>query len=430
MHTYSLSLTLLPLFSVTTLASVLHSSSHVLNKEIHLRAYALFFSFWFCWVTAIVLPPSIMANPYESGSSADPFREPVRPPAGAGVSPARSPPTSPPITSGASPISPQSYGSASAAQTTPPLGQGYNAAPYMDYSRTSPTLAGTTEMPAKMQFYSGEGAAVPPPPPSAGDGGAQVQQPLSNPDGTVPATPSPTSKFWTMEFYQQFFDVNTRQVLLRLSNTLVPLNPPDFLMDRNWHFNESVVAGGEAAEEPKLEEAGVVLSRKPDLYGPFWICTTLWITLAVVSNIMSKIAYTHNNNNSEPWKYDFSIASVAYLTVYLYCFVFGSLVWGIMQWKNLPATITDVVCLYGYSMFIFELVAILCMIPASAAQWVFVMVGGAWSTAYLLINMWHMWKTTLERNWFIGLVVFVTVFHMGLTMSFKFYFFKYKMVKK
>ncbi|KPA82975.1 hypothetical protein ABB37_02717 [Leptomonas pyrrhocoris] len=368
-----------------------------------------------------------MANPYESGGSADPFREPTLPPAGAGVSPARSPPSSPPISGGggggANPALPYTYGSTGAGQSLPPPGQGYSGASFMDYSKTSPTQTGAQDTTPKMQFYAGDGTGVPPP----WEDGAQARTPASSDAAAAAAAaPSPTSKFWTMEFYQQFFDVNTRQVLLRLSNTLVPLNPPDFLMDRNWHFNESMVAG-DAVEDTTLEEAGVVLSRKPDLYGPFWVCTTLWITLAVVSNIMSKIAYTRSNNNADPWKYDFSVASVAYVTIYLYCFVFGSLVWGIMQWKNLPATITDVVCLYGYSMFIFELVAILCMIPTSAAQWVFVMVGGAWSTAYLLINMWHMWKTTLERNWFIGLVSFVTIFHMGLTLSFKFYFFKYKM---
>ncbi|CAJ1031377.1 putative Yip1 domain containing protein [Leishmania utingensis] len=278
-----------------------------------------------------------------------------------------------------------------------------------------------------MQFYSGDGSATPSlpvvaPAPPAGPAAAEA-------DAAAASQPTATSKFWTLPFYQHFFDINTRQLLLRLSNTLAPLNPPDFLMDRNWHFNESVGADGVGgmAEEATLEEAGVVLSRKPDLYGPFWICTTLWMTLAVVSNIMSRIAYTKNNDKTNPWRYDFSVASVAYAVIYLYCFVFGAVVWGIMQWKNLPATLADTVCLYGYSMFIFELVAILCMIPSSTAQWCFVMVGGAWSTAYLLINMWHMWKTTLERNWFIGLVVLVAGFHMGLTLSFKFYFFNYKL---
>lgn len=382
--------------------------------------------FYYSFSSSHYRSDSNMANPYESGGTADPFREPTRPPAGTAVSPARSPPTSPSLSGGANPASPYNYGATTPGQSPPSLapGQGYGSnptAPYMDHLRTSPTLDGAAaaDIPAKMQFYSGEDTGVPPPPPNRDAGQLTA-------NGGAAAAPSPTSKFWKIEFYQQFFDVNTRQVLLRLSNTLVPLNPPDFLMDRNWHFNQSIMLDG-TAEDTTLEEAGVVLSRKPDMYGPFWVCTTLWITLAVASNVMSKITYTHNNKSSDPWKYDFTVASVAYITIYLYCFVFGSLVWGVMQWKNLPATITDVVCLYGYSMFIFELVAILCMIPSSSAQWVFVMFGGAWSTVYLLINMWHMWKTTLEPNWFIGLVVFVSVFHMGLTLSFKFYFFNYKM---
>lgn len=348
-----------------------------------------------------------MANPYESGGSADPFREQPRPPAG----PAAQPPTATTRTQG---MSPNTYGAA--APDAP-----YGGATYADISKSDSRSNTPT-----MQFYSGGGTGTPPSAAFAPPGSPAPAAPAAAHDTAVEAAaaPEPTSKFWTLAFYQQFFDINTRQVLLRLSNTLVPLNPPDFLMDRNWHFNESMGAG--AAEDAALEEAGVVLSRKADLYGPFWVCTTLWMTLAVVSNVMSKIAYTKANNTTTPWKYDFTVATVSYAVIYLYCFVFGAVVWGVMQWKNLPATLTDTVCLYGYSMFIFELVAILCMIPSSVAQWIFVMIGGAWSTAYLLINMWHMWKTTLERQWFIGLVVLVSAFHMGLTLSFKFYFFNYK----
>ncbi|KAG5472612.1 hypothetical protein LSCM4_01932 [Leishmania orientalis] len=346
-----------------------------------------------------------MANPYESGGLADPFREQSYSSAGA-------------------PVPPPGFASAAVPSHTGDPPHGYGSATYTDVSKLPPS---TNADPSSMQFYSGDGSGTPPlntmalPPPAS--------PVAADADAAAASQPPPTSKFWTLEFYQQFFDINTRQLLLRLSNTLVPLNPPDFLMDRNWHLNESVGVGGAGGmlEEATLEEAGVVLSRKPDLYGPFWICTTLWITLAVASNVMSKIAYTKSNNTVKPWRYDFSIASVAYAVIYLYCFVFGAVVWGIMQWKNLPATLTDTVCLYGYSMFIFELVAILCMIPSSAAQWAFVMVGGSWSTAYLLINMWHMWKTTLERSWFIGLVVFVAAFHMALTLSFKAYFFNYEL---
>ncbi|KAG5498525.1 hypothetical protein JKF63_02811 [Porcisia hertigi] len=339
-----------------------------------------------------------MANPYENGNSADPFREQSYPPVGAAV-----PPVAPVAFNG----------------TGEPF-HGYGSAVYTAAIK-SPVNTDADKAPA--QFYSGDGSTPPPPPPTMATSLPPAGPASAETSAATTPQPTATSKFWTLPFYQQFFDINTRQLLLRLSNTLVPLNPPDFLMDRNWHFNESMGIGG-VAEEGVLEEAGVVLSRKPDLYGPFWICTTLWMTLAVASNVVSKIAHT-KANQAQPWRYDFYMASVAYAVIYLYCFVFGALVWGIMQWKNLPATLADTLCLYGYSMFLFELVAILCVIPSGVAQWLFVLVGGAWSTTYLLINMWHMWKTTLERNWFIGLVIFVSTFHMGLTLFLKFYFFNY-----
>lgn len=285
---------------------------------------------------------------------------------------------------------------------------------------------------AAAQQYGGAGAKEQPdflPPPQyiptdgreapAGADGTPAAANAQPPEQEAKAT----SRFWRTEFYQQFFDVNTRQVLLRLSNVLVPLNPPDFLLDRNWHLNAEISPAG--AEDPALEEAGVRLSRSPDLYGPFWVCTTLWMLVGIVSNIMSRISFGRSGSTGT-WKYDFSVASVACIVMYLYCFVFGAIVWGIMRWKGLPATLTDTVCLYGYSMFIFVLVAFLCVIPVNWLQWIVVLVGGLWSTAYLLINFWHMWKSALERKWFLGIVGLVAGFHILLTLSFKFYFFKYK----
>ncbi|CAD2218299.1 hypothetical protein AGDE_05913 [Angomonas deanei] len=254
-----------------------------------------------------------------------------------------------------------------------------------------------------------------------------TKSPTGGPNGEPAAAPEAlksTSKFWRSEFYQQFFDVDTNQVLLRLSNALVPLNPPDFLMDRKWHMNSANT--DVQTEETTFQEAGVTLNRRPDLYGPFWICTTLWITLGIVSNIMSKIAYTKANDTTTKWTYNFQTTYIACLVIYLYCFVFATAVWGLMKWKSLPVALTDTLCLYGYSMFIFELVAVLCMVPVTALQWIFVLLGGLWSTAYLIINFWFIWKTSLEKKWFLIIVGIVSVFHILLTLSFKFYFFHYK----
>ncbi|EAN91229.1 hypothetical protein C3747_41g129 [Trypanosoma cruzi] len=233
--------------------------------------------------------------------------------------------------------------------------------------------------------------------------------------------PTSNSRFWTIEFYQRFFDVDTRLVLLRMSNVLAPVNAPDFLMHREWR--------NDALQTPSYEfqEAGVTLSQKPDLYGPFWICTTLWMALGVVSNVMSRIAFGHqSSDDKKKWEYDFTMASIASVVIYSYCFGLGCVVWGVMKYKELPVTLLETLCLYGYSMFLFLPVTILCAIPVSALQWVIVMVGGAWSTAFLLINFWRLWEATLNRVWFLGIVAVVSVFHMLLTMSFKFYFLNYK----
>jgi hypothetical protein len=235
-------------------------------------------------------------------------------------------------------------------------------------------------------------------------------------------------------YYQQYFNVDTRHVLLRMSNTLIPVNPPDFLIARGWHGVTSTADDyTQEQQRTQFEAAGVVLNSKPDLYGPFWITTTLWMTLAIVSNIMSKIAFERQQEAvisgtpmpAATWAYNFSMASVACVLMYVYCAGMGLVVWGIMRWKNVEVSFIETLCLYGYSMFIFFLVAILCMIPVSSFQWLIVIVGGAWSCLYLFVNFWQLWKASLERSWFFFVVILVGAAHMAITMSFKFYFLNY-----
>ncbi|XP_023272330.1 protein YIPF1-like, partial [Seriola lalandi dorsalis] len=55
--------------------------------------------------------------------------------------------------------------------------------------------------------------------------------------------------FWTFEYYQQFFDIETHHVKERIIGSVLPWPGKNFIQ--------------------------VYLRRNPDLYGPFWICTTL-----------------------------------------------------------------------------------------------------------------------------------------------------------
>lgn len=230
-----------------------------------------------------------------------------------------------------------------------------------------------------------------------------------------------TPKFWNVGFFQQFFDVDTKLVLMRVANALVPVKPPDFLINRDWR------SGGSQQPSSGFQEAELVPSRKPDLYGPFWIGTTLWMTLAIVSNIMSQIAFNKvKHEDGKKWRYDFTIASVACAVIYFYCFGLGCIMWGLMKYHALPISLVDTLCLYGYSLFVFFPVIFLSLIPVSVLQWLFVLIGGVWSATYLFLNLLPLWMRGLSKAWFIGMLSVVCVFSILLTLSFKFYFLAYK----
>lgn len=100
-----------------------------------------------------------------------------------------------------------------------------------------------------------------------------------------PATQSSSSsskKFlWSLDFYAQFFDVDTSSVL-----------------NRCW-----------AAVYPKANFLDV-LDGNPDLYGPFWIATTMVFILFIGGTISQYLA---EKNDGEGFRYDFGLLSGKFL---------------------------------------------------------------------------------------------------------------------
>lgn len=81
-----------------------------------------------------------------------------------------------------------------------------------------------------------------------------------NPFSTAPSAPS--KRFlWTLSFYAQYFDVDTSEVLRRCTSALYPRSP---FLD--------------------------VLDGNPDLYGPFWIATTVVFILFLTGTISQYLA--------------------------------------------------------------------------------------------------------------------------------------------
>ncbi|GAA5881187.1 hypothetical protein JCM16303_004835 [Sporobolomyces ruberrimus] len=162
-----------------------------------------------------------------------------------------------------------------------------------------------------------------------------------------------------LDFYSSWFDVDTLTVLTRCYKTLLPQE--DYVND--------------------------VLSGVPDLYGPFWIPTTLIFSLFLTSSLISSVnAYLAGIE----YTYDFTRLGAATTVVYVYFLGLPVLVWAaIKYWAGASdRSPVEIVSLYGYSSTVWILVAWLSLIPSTTARLLFVFLGTLVSLFFLIRNLY------------------------------------------
>lgn len=112
--------------------------------------------------------------------------------------------------------------------------------------------------------------------------------------------------FWSLEYYQQLFDVNTDDVIERIWCSMIP------------------------------KKQNLVVNRiklKPDLYGPIWISITLVFAIGISGNIAN---YFQHINTKTHWKYNFHLVSYAATAIYTYIALIPIALWGILKWSSEP----------------------------------------------------------------------------------------------
>lgn len=139
---------------------------------------------------------------------------------------------------------------------------------------------------------------------SDSDTASSTLQPVQDPLQEGPGTASQNRPFWSVGFFQNYFDVDTDQVLNRLYGAMVPY-PKNFLQH---HIN-----------------------GKPDLYGPFWICTTLVFSIAITGNLANYLQAGAANENYH-WKYDFHAVTLSATVIYSYAWIVPLGLWGVFKW--------------------------------------------------------------------------------------------------
>lgn len=163
------------------------------------------------------------------------------------------------------------------------------------------------------------------------------------------------SRFLHMSFWQQYFDVSQEEVMKRVSASIKPVKPDFQQLTKN----------------------------KPDLYGPFWILTTLIVWLSMTGNLARFFRHF------EHAKFEFHLEYVRYAVSFIYGYgiVFSNIIWLTLYLFKSNTKPIDVMCLYGYSLSSFLGICLICIIPSPVLHWLLAAYGTLNSTALIISNL-------------------------------------------
>ncbi|KAM3423605.1 Protein YIP [Cercospora zeina] len=203
--------------------------------------------------------------------------------------------------------------------------------------------------------------------------------------------PSSSKRYlWSIQFYQQFFDVDTTSVLYRCRNALYP----------RANFLD-------------------VLEGNPDLYGPFWIATTVVVILFLTGTISQYLAYQGKGH----FAYDFRLLSGAAGLVYGYTIFVPLALWGVLKWSGSEsANLMECWALYGYANIIWIFVALVSWSPLTALNYAFTAVGLAYSSVFLTRNLFPI-VSAIDAKRSKVLLIVVMALHAGFAIAIKILFF-------
>ncbi|GAM26248.1 hypothetical protein SAMD00019534_094230, partial [Acytostelium subglobosum LB1] len=195
--------------------------------------------------------------------------------------------------------------------------------------------------------------------------------------------------FYQPQYYRFLFNVDTVEVGHRILRSMLPIKFSFFEMVR----------------------------ENPDMYGPWWITITLVLFIAVTANLNE---YFHTNHKT--WEVDFHRLVYSAISIIGYALIIPLILWGVFKWMKLGVRLLEMMCIYGYSLFIFIPASILCIIPIGIVQWIVIGVSAVVSGAFLVTNIFTPLKGDATKRALIICAV-VAALHLGLALLLKLYFF-------
>jgi len=180
----------------------------------------------------------------------------------------------------------------------------------------------------------------------------------------------------------------------------------------------------------------------PDLYGPFWIASTLVFLVSAVGNFATWMSWRSVGASGAPntldWFLDADKAGWSVFLFYGYVSIVPTIVWAVFHVFKADLSLMQSVCLYGYSLALFIPVCLICAVPSAALQWMAILAAFGSTGWFLMSNLQaqvaHV-ASQAHQQLFRGklssgatrtvVAIFVTGFHLGLALLLGNYFFAF-----
>ena len=197
-----------------------------------------------------------------------------------------------------------------------------------------------------------------------------------------------------LNYFRQYFRITTKEVEQRIISSFKPYNSKFY------------------------EEA----SNNPDLYGPFWIYTTLIFVIASGGSLSKYF----NGDNSK--NYFQSFVRGAGSLIYIFGFGFPFLIWGYMKFIGEVISYFYILCIYGYSFSPFIPIIILCSCGINVIQWILLCYAIGNSTLFIITNLWKEISKQEQKKKY-SLIGIIVALQFILFLILKLYFLENNYIK-
>ena len=161
------------------------------------------------------------------------------------------------------------------------------------------------------------------------------------------------------------------------------------------------------------------IETNSDLYGPFWIFTTIIFLIALIGNISS---YMHSENK-EKFVYDYNHVPHAIFIIYGFGFGAPFTLWLIMKFLfKIDIDLITNICIYGYSYTILIPILLICIIPFKLISTLALLYFLIHSCTFLFYNMYLVIQQKAQKSKYVVLGLLGGI-QLLLFFFLKFYFF-------